>query len=171
MTPRTFQGSDIECVLHIEAIVGESPVWSVREQVLYWVDIVGQKVHRYHPSTGANETFDLPQEVTCVALRERGGLVLTLRQNFAFYDPATGTLLKEGRTKEALGQYYASPVAADGKVYLASSEGKVTVLRAGGQWEMLGVADFGDEIHATPALADGRVYVRTRKALYCMEAR
>jgi sugar lactone lactonase YvrE len=92
MTPRTFQGSDIECVLRIDATVGESPVWSVREQVLYWVDIVGQKLHRYHPDKGTNETFDLPQEVTCVALRERGGLVLTLRQNFAFYDPATGRL-------------------------------------------------------------------------------
>jgi sugar lactone lactonase YvrE len=92
MTPRTFKGSDIECVLRIEAIVGESPVWSVREGALYWVDILGQKVHRFHPTTGVNETFDLPQEVTCVALRDRGGLVLTLRQNFAFYDPATGKL-------------------------------------------------------------------------------
>ncbi|MGD9890448.1 MAG: SMP-30/gluconolactonase/LRE family protein [Dehalococcoidia bacterium] len=92
MTPRTFAGDAVECVLRIEAIVGESPVWSVREQALYWVDILGQKVHRYHPTTGVNETFDLPQEVTCVALREHAGLVLTLRQNFALYDPATGKL-------------------------------------------------------------------------------
>ena len=89
-----------------------------------------------------------------------GGIITTV-------DPSSGTLLKEGRTKEALGQYFASPVAADGKVYLASSEGKVTVLRAGAQWEVLGVSDFGDEISATPALGDGRVYVRTRGALYC----
>ena len=93
-----------------------------------------------------------------------GGIITTV-------DPSTGRLLKEGRAKEALGQYFASPVAADGKVYLASSEGKVTVLRAGAQWEVLGVSDFGDEIHATPALADGRVYVRTRGALYCFGSR
>lgn len=92
MTPRTFAGDAVECVLRFEATVGESPVWSVQEQALYWVDILGQKVHRYHPTTGVNDTFNLPQEVTCVALRGRGGLALTLRQNFAFYDPATGAL-------------------------------------------------------------------------------
>ncbi len=48
-----------------------------------------------------------------------------------------------------------SSVAADNKVFLASAEGKVTVLKAGGQWEVLGVNDLGDEIHATPALSGG----------------
>ena len=52
-----------------------------------------------------------------------GGIITSL-------NPATGELLKEGRSREALGEYYASPVAADGKVYLASEEGKVTVLNA-----------------------------------------
>jgi sugar lactone lactonase YvrE len=92
MPPQTFSGKDVECVLRIEAIVGESPVWSVREQALYWVDILGQKIHRFHPDSGGNETFDLPDQVTCVALRDRGGLVITLRRNFALYDPATGKL-------------------------------------------------------------------------------
>jgi outer membrane protein assembly factor BamB len=88
-----------------------------------------------------------------------GGIITAL-------DVATGKLLKEGRSRGALGEYYASPIAADGKVYLSSSEGKITVLRAGGQWEVLGVNDIGDEIHATPALSAGRIYVRTRGTLY-----
>jgi hypothetical protein len=92
-----------------------------------------------------------------------GGIITSL-------DVSTGKLLKEGRTREALGEYYASPIAADGKVYLSSGEGKITVLRAGGQWEVLGVNDIGDEIHATPALSDGRVYVRTRGMLYAFGA-
>src|SRR6185503_18878738 len=71
-----------------------------------------------------------------------GGIVTAL-------DPATGRLLKEGRTREALGEYYASPVAADGKVYLASGEGKVTVLKAGADWQVLKVNNLGEEIHAT----------------------
>ncbi len=89
-----------------------------------------------------------------------GGIITSL-------DPATGRILKEGRSPGALGEYYASPVAADGKVYLANTEGKITVLKAGTQWEVLAVNDIGDEINATPALSDGRVYVRTRGALYC----
>jgi len=82
-------------------------------------------------------------------------------------DPANGRPLKEGRSRDALGEYYASPVAADGKVYLANAEGKITVLKASAQWEVLGVNDVGDEIHSTPALTGGRLYVRTRASIYC----
>ncbi len=82
-------------------------------------------------------------------------------------DPATGEAIKEGRSKDAPGDYTASPIAADGKVFLASVNGKVTVLKAGREWEVLGVNDLGDEIHATPALSGGRIYVRTRGTLYC----
>ena len=67
----------------------------------------------------------------------------------------------------ALGDYYASPVAADGKLFTVSEEGKLTVLKAGGQWEILSVNDLGEPAHATPAIADGKLYVRTHKALYC----
>jgi outer membrane protein assembly factor BamB len=57
--------------------------------------------------------------------------------------PATGQLLKEGRSREALGEYYASPVAADDKIYVASTEGKITVLKAAAQWEVLKVNELG----------------------------
>jgi outer membrane protein assembly factor BamB len=93
-------------------------------------------------------------------LVKTGGIITSL-------DPATGRLLKAGRSPDALGEYYASPVAADGKVYLANVEGKITVLKASAQWEVLGVNDLGDEIHSTPALSGGRLYVRTRASLYC----
>jgi outer membrane protein assembly factor BamB len=89
-----------------------------------------------------------------------GGIVTSL-------NPATGQLLKQGRSPGALGEYYASPVAADGKVFLASGEGKMTVLKAAAEWEVLQMNDLGEEIRATPALSDGRIYVRTRSSLYC----
>lgn len=73
-------------ILREEAIVGESPVWSPHEQALYWVDITGQKIHRFHPSNGTNETFHLPEPVTALALRSRGGLVLSLKKEFATFD-------------------------------------------------------------------------------------
>jgi outer membrane protein assembly factor BamB len=92
-----------------------------------------------------------------------GGVITSL-------NPATGELLKEGRTREALGDYFASPVAADNKVFLASEEGKITVLKASGDWQVLGVNDMGEEVHSTPALSQGRIFVRTRGALYCFGA-
>ncbi len=95
-----------------------------------------------------------------VYLMKEGGILSAL-------DATTGKLLKQGRLTGALGDYYASPVAADGKLFTLSEEGKLTVLKAGGEWEILAVNDMGEPAHATPAIADGKLYVRTHKALYC----
>ena len=92
-------------------------------------------------------------------LMKEGGIVSSL-------DPTSGQVLKQGRTPEALEDYYASPVAADGKVFLVSASGKVTVLKADGQWEILATNDLGEEVWATPAIAGGNLYIRTRNALY-----
>jgi outer membrane protein assembly factor BamB len=92
-------------------------------------------------------------------LMKEGGIVSSL-------DPSSGELLKQGRTPEALEEYYASPVAADGKIFVISASGKVTVLKAGAQWEILGTSDLGEEVWATPAIAGGNLYIRTRNALY-----
>ena len=56
-------------------------------------------------------------------------------------------------------------------MFFASKEGKVSVVRAAGEFELLGVSDLGEEVWATPALADGRLLIRTQKALYCFGRR
>ncbi len=87
------------------------------------------------------------------------------------FNPATGEVLKAGRVQGALGGYSASPVAAEGKIYIASEEGKLAVLRAGRDWDVLAVNDLGEGSFATPALSAGRIYVRTDEALYCFGSR
>ncbi|MGV3724941.1 MAG: PQQ-binding-like beta-propeller repeat protein [Actinomycetota bacterium] len=69
-----------------------------------------------------------------------------------------------------LGDYYASPVYADGKVYVAGKNGIVIVLAEGSKLEVLARNDMGAEILATPAIADGRLFIRTRDRLYCLSA-
>jgi outer membrane protein assembly factor BamB len=83
------------------------------------------------------------------------------------FDPATGNVLKQGRLMGAIDKYFASPVAADDKVFVIGEAGVVSVLKAGGDWQVLKMNDLDDEIFATPAIADGRIYIRTRGALYC----
>ncbi len=90
----------------------------------------------------------------------RNGGILTT------FDAATGDVLKAARLEGALSGYSASPVAADGKVFLPSEEGKVAVVKAGGKWETLAVNDLGEGCFATPALAEGHIYLRTEAALY-----
>ena len=83
------------------------------------------------------------------------------------FDPATGAVLKQGRLHGAIDKYFSSPVAADDKVFLIGEAGAVSVLKAGGDWQVLAVNELDDECFATPAIADGRIYIRTRSALYC----
>lgn len=83
------------------------------------------------------------------------------------FDPATGNVIKQGRLKGAIDKYFASPVGADGKVYLISQDGTVSVVKAAGEWDVLAVNALGDEVFATPAFADGKLYIRTKSTLYC----
>ena len=88
-----------------------------------------------------------------------GGIVTSL-------DAARGTVLKQGRVREAVDDYWASVVAGDDKVFLVSQACAITVLSATGEWDVVATNRLDDECFATPAIADGRFYVRTLKALY-----
>ena len=55
---------------------------------------------------------------------------------------------------------------ADGKIFLVSELGKISVLAADGTLNVLAVNDLDDVAYATPAIAGGRLYVRTRSTLY-----
>jgi outer membrane protein assembly factor BamB len=96
-----------------------------------------------------------------VFLVRNGGIATTL-------NPQTGKVLKQARLTGALEDYYSSPIGGDGKVYIASEHGKVVVLRAAGDWEILAINDFESDIFATPAISEGKMYIRTRDALYAI---
>jgi outer membrane protein assembly factor BamB len=78
----------------------------------------------------------------------------------------TGEILKQGRLSGALDTYYASPVTVGGKIYFMSQTGKLSVVKAGAQWELLQVSDFGEDSFPTPAIAGGHIYIRTKTKLY-----
>lgn len=83
---------DVSVVIRSRNILGESPVWDARTQRLYLVDIQGRRIHVFRPADGDHRTFDLPDWVTSLCPRQNGGLVLTMRKRFAFYQPDTDHL-------------------------------------------------------------------------------
>jgi outer membrane protein assembly factor BamB len=98
-----------------------------------------------------------------VFLVRSGGIATSLNAR-------TGEVIKQARLTGAIEDYYASPIGADDKIYIASQHGKVVVLRAAGDWEILSVNQFDADIYATPAVTEGRMYIRTRNALYAIGA-
>jgi outer membrane protein assembly factor BamB len=65
-----------------------------------------------------------------------------------------------------VGSYFASPVEAGGRIYVASRNGVITVFEAGDNLKILAKNDLKEIITATPALVDNKLYIRTDKALY-----
>src|SRR5207249_11921923 len=94
---------------------------------------------------------------------KEGGIVTKL-------DAASGHLLQEERVP-GFGNYFASPVAGDGKVYFASESGTVSVVASEQAWRVISSRDFHEKIFATPALDGRHLYIRTEQALYCFKGK
>lgn len=83
-------------------------------------------------------------------------------------DTVSGTLNWERERINNFGDQYASPIAADGKIFVAGRNGFVTVLADSADLDIISKNDMGGEIIATPAIANDRLYVRTREKLFCI---
>ena len=74
-------------VLDCKDVVGESLVWSPAQQGLYWVDIVGSRIHRLEPGSGRHETWPTPELPTSIGLARDGGFIVGLRQRITRWRP------------------------------------------------------------------------------------
>lgn len=99
-----------------------------------------------------------------------GDLFYTVADNgvFAAYDSKTGKLIYQERLPSS---FSASPVAADGKLYLSSEDGDVFVVRAGPKYELLATNVMGQPLMATPAISDGLLILRTQDFVYAVGQR
>lgn len=97
-----------------------------------------------------------------------GDFVFTIKDGgiFACLDLKNGKHIKQGRAS-GTDDYYSSPVAADGKLFLIDEEGRLTVLSADPECRTLHTAEFGEKAFATPAIVGNRLYLRTNGHLYC----
>ena len=83
------------------------------------------------------------------------------------FKPENGDVIAQGRLRGAGSKFFASPVAADDKVFVTSLRGKVSVLKPDGSNEIIAINDLKEDCYATPAIGKGRIYIRTVTALYC----
>ncbi|MEX2114917.1 MAG: PQQ-binding-like beta-propeller repeat protein, partial [Pirellulales bacterium] len=84
------------------------------------------------------------------------------------FDTSDGKPLWYQRRVQNVGDYFASPVCGDGKIYIAGENGTVVVLENGPELKVLATNDLGESCLATPAIADGRLFFRTRHKLICI---
>ena len=111
-------------------------------------------------------TKTIPYTATPLLYR---GVLYTVRNGgiLSAYDPADGKIHKQARLPDAAAEYWASPVAGDGRLFLVNSDGKLSVVRAGPQWQPVSATELGEKVLTTPALAAGRLIIRGQNHLFC----
>jgi outer membrane protein assembly factor BamB len=136
-----------------------SPVYAIRDTA------TGNVSLRDGQSSNAGVAWSHARDgaYMCTPLVYRG-LVYIVKYNgvLGVYDARTGERKYQERLAGGTSAFTASPVAADGKVYLANEDGQVFVLKAGPAYELLSVNDMGAPVLATPAISEGRLLLRTQ---------
>jgi outer membrane protein assembly factor BamB len=97
-------------------------------------------------------------------LVKNGGLLATV-------DPESGEILRQERIPGVEGSIFASPVAADGKLFILNEAGRLAVLQAGRDWRVLAANDLSANCYATPAIAEGVIVVRSERDLWAFQKR
>ncbi|MFT5290755.1 MAG: outer membrane protein assembly factor BamB [Planctomycetota bacterium] len=116
---------------------------------------VGWRYKRSLPEVASPLLYD-----GVIYLVKSGGILTSV-------DALSGEAIKSERIRSGGSEYHGSPVAADGKLYIPSNVGEISVVSLGGEWELLGVNDLGEPIESSPAVDRDSLYVRTESALYC----
>lgn len=73
--------AEVQCVLSAEALLGECPVWSPGEGLLYWVDIDGCAVHQFDPVSGTDRSWPMGGRPTAIALTAEKERLLVAVEN------------------------------------------------------------------------------------------
>jgi sugar lactone lactonase YvrE len=107
-------------------IVGESIIWYAAEGALYWVDIVGSRIHRLEPESGAHQCWPTPELATSIGLRAKGGFIVGLRHRVARWQPGgpfeTLAVPEPDRPRNRLNE---GVVAPDGSFWVGTMEDNI----------------------------------------------
>ena len=82
--------AEVECIWPVGAMLGEGPFWSAAEEAVWFVDIKGRKIHRYHESSGQTRSWDTPPDPGFILPTRDGGFVVGLRAGLHRFDPQSG---------------------------------------------------------------------------------
>jgi sugar lactone lactonase YvrE len=138
-----------ECLWPVAAQVGESPVWVPREKALYFVDIYGDVLHRYHPASGARHSQPAAARLSGLVPLASGGFLASAAHTIGALDAATGQItawhtvsgepasnrLNDGKCSPA-GRYYTGSMdenkrESSGKLYLMDVDRSLRVVDDG----------------------------------------
>jgi sugar lactone lactonase YvrE/DNA-binding IclR family transcriptional regulator len=90
--PELGASTEVRCVSQVRSLLGEGPMWSPRDNALYWVDIFTPSVHRYDAATGADSETPLGTMASLVVPKASGGLLVATPGGLMALDLSTRRL-------------------------------------------------------------------------------
>jgi outer membrane protein assembly factor BamB len=100
-------------------------------------------------------------------------MIYVNRYLFAITDGGVATCMKADTGELAWqqrigGNFSASPVAAEGRIYFVGDNGETTVIKAGPEFEILAKNPLGEKVQASPAISQGQMFIRTERHLFAI---
>jgi outer membrane protein assembly factor BamB len=145
----------------------KSPVYAIRETATGDISLADGT------TTNAGIVWTAPRDggYMCTPLVYKG-LVYIVKYNgvLSVYEAKTGEVKYQQRLAGGTSAFTSSPIAADGKIYLASEEGHVYVLKAGPAFEVLAENDMTESVLSTPAISEGSLLYRTQNHVLAVRA-
>lgn len=151
------------------ALLGECPVWSIAEQVLYWEDIDGKAIHRYDPSTGVAEQRSLPGRPGSFALTETPGLLIVgTEHELVWLDWTSGSVtpwvpLEPAGTGNRLNDGRCDP---EGRFVIGSMYEDTTAQRSSGTLHRLGADGSALTMRTGIGVSNGIAFDAARRRMY-----
>jgi outer membrane protein assembly factor BamB len=136
-----------------------APVYAIRRNATGDISLQGDATSNAHvawstPRDGAYMVTPLVYRDHLYVCKNNGVLNV--------FEAATGRRVYQERLGDGRTGFTASPVAGDGKIYFASEEGDVYVVKAGPVFELLATNPLREIVMATPAISEGMLLFRTR---------
>ena len=143
----------------------EAPVFAIRAGAIGNISLKDEKSSNKHIAWSVKKRG--PYMPTPVIYR---GYLYTINNNGQMdcYDFHTGERIYREKIPHKGGGFSASPVAADGKIYLSSEDGDIFVVKAGPNFEKIASNDMGELLMASPAISDKILYVRAQHHLFAI---
>ncbi|WP_321297456.1 PQQ-binding-like beta-propeller repeat protein [Marinifilum fragile] len=111
------------------------------------------------------EAYDYLSDVPSPVISGDNLIIVTSYGAVVCYDAKSGEI----RWEQEFGSgFYASPILANGNVYLLDRDGVMHIFKADKEYQEIAAPALGEKSDMTPAFADGRVYIRGEKHLYCI---
>ena len=135
-----------------------APVYAIKDTAVGDISLKGDATSNEHVAWSAPRTGGY----MCTPLVYRG-LVYIVRFNgvLVAFDARSGEKKYETRLGGATSAFTASPVANDGRVYIASEDGQIFVVKAGPVYEQIAMNEMSAPVLASPAISEGRLLLRT----------